>query len=98
MKLCEIPRSIVQLSTLTRLPVVLEHEAVGAQAKHPAHRGQTRVGASGVVHAARTRVPVTLARVIVGGQRRALQTLAGAFVPAHEISTGVLAGTVTVVQ
>jgi len=65
----EISRSItVQLSTLARLPVVLEHEAVGTQAKHPAHRGQTRVGASGVVNAAWTHVPVTLARVIVGGQ------------------------------
>lgn len=87
-----------QLFTLTRLPVVLEHEAVGAQAKHSTHCRQTRVGASGVVNTAWTRVPVTLTRVIVGGQRRVLQTLAGAFISSYEISTSVLAGTVTVVQ
>lgn len=87
-----------QLFTLTRLPIVLEHEAIRTQAKHPTHRGQTCVGASGVVNTAWTRVPVTLARVIVGGQRRVLQTLAGALISSYEISTGVLAGTVTVVQ
>lgn len=94
-----ILRSIGSIvGTLARLPVVLEHEAVGAQAEHPAHRGQTRVGTSGVVDAARARVPIALARVIVGGERRVSQALARALVSSHEISTGVLAGAVAVVQ
>jgi len=84
--------------TLTGFPVVLEHETVRAQAKHPTHRGQTRVRAPGVVNAARTGVFVVLARVIVGGERRVLQALAGALVSSCEISTGVLARTVAVVQ
>lgn len=79
------------------LPVVLEHEAVRAQTKHPTHRGQTRVRAPGVVDAARARVLVVFARVIVSGQRRVLQTIAGALVSTYEISTGVLARTVAVV-
>lgn len=85
----------MELLALTSLPVVLQHEAVRAQAKHSTHRGQTRVRASRVIDAARAHV---LARVIVGGQRCVLQTLAGTLVSADEISTGVLARTVTVVQ
>lgn len=54
--------------------------------------------ASGVVNAARTRVFVAIARVIVSGERRVLQTFAGALVSSYEISTGVLARTVAVVQ
>lgn len=85
----------MRLLALAGLPVVLEHEAVRAQAKHPAHRRQARVGASGVVDAARAPVH---ARMIVGGQERVRQALARALVAADEIPTGVLAGAVTVVQ
>lgn len=88
----------MELLALTSLPVVLEDEAVGAQAEHSTHRRQTRVGTSGIVDAARTRVSLTLARVIVGGQGCVRQTLAGTLVSSHEISAGVLTRTPPVVQ
>lgn len=86
---------LIELLALTGLPVVLENEAVRAEAEYPTHRGQTRVRASRVIDAAGTRV---LACMVVDGQRGVLQTPAGAFVASYEISTGVLARTVSVVQ